>query len=144
MVAMRTMSREEAWAFLAAGARTAKLATTRADGAPDVVPVSFVLDGDQIVFTCPRSSLKARNLVRDPRAAVAVDDEAFPQAFVTARGTVEVAVRPDDLRMWTKRIAARYVGAERAEECGRRNEQTGDCLVRLTPERIFARAEVAL
>jgi PPOX class probable F420-dependent enzyme len=144
VVAMRTMSREEAWAFLAAGARTAKLATTRADGAPDVVPVWFVLDGGQIVFTCPGSSLKARNLVRDPRAAVAVDDEALPYAFVTVRGTVVVAVRPDDLRIWTTRIAARYVGAERAEEYGRRNEQIDDCLVRLTPERILARADVVL
>ena len=141
---MRTMSREEAWGFLAAGVRTAKLATTRADGAPDVVPVWFVLDGEQIVFTCPGSSLKARNLVRDPRAAVAVDDETFPHAFVTLRGTVEVAVRPRDLRIWTTRIAARYVGAELAEEYGRRNEQIDDCLVRLTPERILARADVAL
>jgi len=31
------------------------------------------------------SSVKARNLARDPRAAVAVDDEAFLHAFVTVR-----------------------------------------------------------
>ena len=141
---MRRMSREEARAFLAAGVRTGKLATIRADGAPDVVPVWFVLDAEQIVFTCPGSSVKARNLARDPRAAVAVDDEAFPHAFVTVRGTAEVAVRPDDLRVWTTRIAARYVGAERAEEYGRRNEEIDDCLVRLTLERVFARADVAL
>ena len=141
---MRTMSPEEAGAFMAAGVRTGKLATTRADGAPDVVPVWFVLDGEQIVFTCPGSSVKARNLARDPRAGVAVDDEAFPHAFVTVRGMAEVAVRPDDLLVWTTRIAARYVGTERAAEYGRRNEEIDDCLVRLTPERILARADVAL
>ena len=63
---------------------------------------------------------------------------------MTVRGTAEVAVRPDDLRVWTTRIAARYVGTERAEEYGRRNEQIDDCLVRLTLERVLARADVAL
>jgi len=90
------------------------------------------------------SSVKARNLARDPRAAVAVDDEAFPYAFVTVRGTVRLAVRPDDLLLWTTRIAACYVGADRAREYGERNEQIDDCVVRLMPERILARADVAL
>jgi len=138
------MSPNKARAFLANGVRTAKLATTRADGAPDVVPVWFVLDGDQVVFTCSSSSVKARNLAREPRAALVVDDEAFPHAFVRVRGTVEMAVRPADLRAWTTRIATRYVGAERAEEYGQRNEEIDDCLVRLTPESVLARAEVAL
>jgi PPOX class probable F420-dependent enzyme len=142
--AMREMSANEARAFLADGVRTAKLATTRADGAPDVVPVWFVLDGDEVVFTCSSSSVKARNLARDPRAALVVDDEAFPHAFVRVRGTVEMAVRPDDFRSWTTRIAARYVGAGRAEEYGRRNEEFDDCLVRLMPDSILARADVAL
>jgi PPOX class probable F420-dependent enzyme len=141
---MRTMSTDEALAFLADGMRTGKLATTRADGAADVVPVWFVLDGDQIVFTCSGSSVKGRNLARDPRAALVVDDEAFPHAFVTVRGTVEMAVRPPDLREWTTRIAERYVGSARAEEYGERNEEFDDCLVRLTPERILARADIAL
>jgi PPOX class probable F420-dependent enzyme len=141
---MRTMSPGEARAFLSGGVRTAKLATTRADGAPDVVPVWFVLDGDRIVFTCAGSSLKARNLARDPRAAIAVDDEAFPHAFVTVRGTVEVSVRPDDLLAWTTRIAGRYVGAERAREYGERNAEIDDWLVRLEPHSILARADVGL
>ncbi len=140
---MRTMSPEEARAFLAAGARTGKLATTRADGGPDVVPVWFVVDGDQIVFTCASSSVKARNLARDGRAALVVDDDAFPYAFVTVRGSVAIAERPDDHLAWTTRIASRYVGADRAEEYGRRNETYDDCLVRLTPDSILARADVA-
>ena len=141
---MRAMRPEEARAFLADGARTAKLATTRSDGAPDVVPVWFVVDGEQIVFTCAGSSVKARNLARDPRAALTVDDEAFPNAFVTVRGTVEVAVRPDDLLVWTTRIASRYVGADRAREYGERNAEIDDWLVRITPRSLFARADVAL
>ncbi len=141
---MREMTLNEARAFLADGMRTANVATTRADGAPHVVPVWFMLDGEQIVFTCNGGSVKARNLARDPRAAVSVDDEAFPYGFVTVSGTVEVTVRPDDFLVYTTRIAERYVGVERAEEYGRRNERYDDWLVRLTPERILARAEIAL
>src|SRR3954452_22617114 len=106
---MRDLSDTEARAFLGEGGRTGKLATVRADGSPDVVPVWFVLDGEQLVFTCMSTSVKARNLARDPRAALSVDDEAFPYAFVTVRGTVEVAVRPPGHAAWTERIAARYV-----------------------------------
>ena len=141
---MRVMTPEEARAFLADGLHTAKVATSCADGAPHVVPVWYILDGDQIVFTCAHRSVKARNLARDPRAAVSVDDEVFPYAFVLVRGTVELAVRPDDLLAWTTRIAERYLGPARAEEYGRRNAELDDSVARLTPERIVAQAEIGL
>ena len=137
------MSPEEARAFLAGSRRTATVATTRADGSPHVVPVWFIVDGDAVVFTCAADSVKARNLARDPRAAASVDDETFPYSFVTVSGPVEIAVRPDDFLAWTTRIARRYVGA-RAEEYGRRNEQLDDWVVRLTAQRIFSGADVAL
>jgi PPOX class probable F420-dependent enzyme len=138
------MSPEEARAFLRDGVRTAKVATTRADGAPHVVPVWFIVDEGAIVFTCAGASVKGRNLARDPRAAVSVDDEAFPYAFVVVSGSVEIGERPDDLLAWTTRIAYRYVGQARADEYGRRNAALDDCVVRVAPERIFARADIAL
>src|SRR5918997_2633178 len=120
---MRKMSRAEARAFLAEGARTATVATVRADGSPHAVPVWFVVDGDAVVFTCARDSFKARNLTRDPRAAVSVDDERFPYSFVSVSGGVQVADRPPDLLDWTTRIARRYVGDARADEYGRRDAE---------------------
>jgi PPOX class probable F420-dependent enzyme len=138
------MSPEEARAFLRHGARTAKVATTRADGGPHVVPVWFVVaDDGAIAFTCAGASVKGRNLARDPRAAVSVDDEAFPYAFVVVSGAAEVRERPADLLAWTTRIARRYVGDARAEEYGRRNAELDDCVVRVAAERVFARAEIA-
>src|SRR5258705_232539 len=50
---------DEVQRFLAYGTRTAKLATIRADGRPHVVPVWFVLDGDDIVFTTGTTTVKA-------------------------------------------------------------------------------------
>ena len=138
------MSREEAHAFLRAGARTAAVATTRADGSPHVVPVWFIVDGDALVFTCAGASVKARNLARDPRIAMSVDDDAFPYAFATVSGRAEIVERPDDFLAWTTRIALRYVGAARADEYGRRDAELDDWLVRVPMQRVFAQAEIAV
>lgn len=137
---MRDMTRAEALAFLAQDGRTAKLATVRADGSPDVVPVWFALDGEQILITCQSTSVKARNLARDPRAALAVDDEAFPHTFVTVRGTVELATRPPGFAEWTARIAGRYTDPA----AGARIAEIDDMLLRLTPVSILARTEIGL
>jgi PPOX class probable F420-dependent enzyme len=137
---MRDMSHAEALAFLAQDGRTAKLATVRPDGSPDVVPVWFALDGEQVVFTCQSTSVKARNLARDPRAALSVDDEAFPHSFVTVRGTVELATRPPGFAEWTARIAGRYTDPA----AGARIAEIDDLLGRLTPASILARTEIGL
>jgi PPOX class probable F420-dependent enzyme len=139
---MRTMTPEEAMAFLAEGRRTATVATVRADGSPHAIPVWYTVDAGQVVFTCAARSVKGRNLARDPRAAVSVDDDTFPYSFVTVSGPVEIADRPDDFLSWTTRIAHRYLGDERAEEFGLRNEQLDDWVVRLTPTRIYGGAGV--
>jgi PPOX class probable F420-dependent enzyme len=139
---MRRMSDDEALAFLAAGRRTGAVATTRADGSPHVVPVWFVVDGDDIVFTCAADSVKARNLVRDPRAAMSVDDDRFPYSFATVSGPVTWS--EDDLLGWATRIASRYLDGEQAEEYGRRDAELDDWVVRLAAERLYAGADVAL
>src|SRR5437868_8989823 len=71
----REMTPDEIHAFLGHGTRTAKLATSGPSGQPHVMPVWFVLDGAEMVFTTWSDSVKGRNLRRNPRAAVIVDDE---------------------------------------------------------------------
>ena len=88
---MRVMSAEEARAFLAEGARTAHVATTRADGSPHVVPVWYLVDGDALVFTCARDSVKGRNLARDPRCSISV---AGPDFDVVLEGTASKVTDP--------------------------------------------------
>ena len=64
---MPAMSESQWRGFLGEGTRTGKLATVRRDGRPHVVPVWFVLDGQELVFATPSDSIKARTLRRDPR-----------------------------------------------------------------------------
>jgi PPOX class probable F420-dependent enzyme len=139
----REMTAEEARAFLGHGTRTAKLATSGADGWPHVMPVWFALDGEDLVFTTWGDSVKGRNLRRDPRAAIVVDDEVAPFAFVHIRGRVTLNEDLDELLRYATAIASRYMGTDRAEEFGRRNAVPGELLVRLHPERLIATTDVA-
>ena len=137
------MSRDEVRAFLSHGTRTAKLATSLPDGQPHVMPVWFVLDGEELVFTTWGDSVKGRNLRRDPRAAVIVDDEVAPYAFVHIRGYVMLSEDLDELLRFATAIGGRYMGADRADEFGRRNAVPGELLVRLRPKRVIATADLA-
>jgi PPOX class probable F420-dependent enzyme len=130
------MSDEEAFSFVAAAPRTAKLATARADGGPHVAPVWVAVDGSSILFTTGADTVKGRALRRDPRAAMCVDDDRPPFAFASFEGTVSISEDLDEVRRWATVIAARYMGEDRAGEFGRRNGVPGELLVRLVPDRI--------
>ncbi len=139
----REMTPAQARAFLLHGPRTAKVATVMKDGMPHVMPVWFVLDGDDVMFTTGRDSVKGRVLRRDPRIALVVDDETPPYAFVHIRGTVTISEDLDELLRFATEIGARYMGPERAEEFGRRNAVEGELLVRVTAERTITNDDVA-
>jgi len=108
-----------------------------------VMPVWFVLDGEELVFTTWGDSVKGRNLRRDPRAAVIVDEEVAPFAFVHLSGHVTLSEDLDELLRFATAIGARYMGTDRAGEFGRRNAVPGELLVRLRPQRVIATADVA-
>jgi len=137
------MTDDEVREFLTHGTRTAKLATVSRRGAPHVMPVWFVLDGEQLVFTTHTDSVKGRNLRRDPRVALVVDDETPPFAFVHIRGHVTLSEDPGELVRYATEIGARYMSADRAEEFGQRNGVPGELLVRITPDRVISETDVA-
>jgi PPOX class probable F420-dependent enzyme len=139
---MAQMTDEEAYDFLGAGTRTGHLATTRADGRAHVKPVWFVLDGTpegfRVLFNTGTDTVAGRNLARDPRVTLSVDDPHPPFAFVLVEGTAELITDPDALLESATEIAARYVGPARAEEFGKRNGVAGELLVRITPAKVVA------
>ncbi len=140
----RAMSPAEARAFLAEGTRTGKLAVTRRDGSPLVVPVWFVLDDDgSVVFNTGADTVKGRALRRDPRASLCVDEEAVPYGFVRVDGVAELSEDVEAMRPWSVAIARRYMGPDLAEAYGARNAVKGELLVRLRPSRIVAVADVS-
>lgn len=140
---MREMSREEAIEFLMTGTRAGKLATASSSGAPGLAPLWFTVDGDDVVFSTGRDSLKGRHLAANPRAALTVDSDVFPYAYVTVRGPVTLTDDPDELLDWNTRLAERYVPEGRAEEYGKRNSSPDMMVCRLRLQRVSAWAEIA-
>jgi PPOX class probable F420-dependent enzyme len=141
---MRRMTDEEARSFLAEGTRTGKLAVVRRDGSPLVTPIWFGVDEDgSLVFTTGGETAKGRAIRRDPRCSLCVDEDSPPYDFVRVDGVADVSEDPATLLSWATRIAARYMGADRAEAYGRRNAVPGELLVRLRPTRIVALTAVA-
>ena len=139
---MRELDRQETYAFLAEASRTGKLATVRSDGRPHTAPIWFVVDGDDLVFMTMETSVKARNMRRDPRVALSVDDQVFPYTHVIVEGTVTMTHEVDKLE-WSTRIARRYVPEDMVEFTANRNADPHEFVVRLTPTKLIGKSDVA-
>ncbi len=143
---MYVMERSEWWAFASEGTRTGKVGVVTPRGNAHVTPVWFTLtdsDGDALVFTTGADSVKARALRRRPRLSLVVDDERPPYSFVQFTAEASLSDDPDALYPWAVRVAERYMGAEQAEEFGRRNAVPGELLVTARITKVVAYARVA-
>jgi PPOX class probable F420-dependent enzyme len=140
---MQEMTPDERRAFLMAGTRTGKLGVTRRDGQPYVLPVWFVLDRDDVVFMTGAETAGGRALRRDGRASVCVDEERPPYAFVRTNGQARLGEDLTEMRLWARRIAARYMGEAVADRYAARNAVPGELLVRLVPDSVVGRKGVA-
>ncbi len=130
-------------AFISEGTRTGKLGYTASDGRPLVAPVWFVVDDGTLAFNTGKDTAKGRALVRDSRAVICVDDERPPYSFVQVQGTVTISEDPADLVDIATRTGARYMGADRADEYGRRNGVPGEVVVRLQPTKVLKAFDLA-
>jgi PPOX class probable F420-dependent enzyme len=115
---MPKLSRSERDAFLAEPGVILHLATVRADGSPRVAPMWFVHEEDAIWFTPRAESEWLRDLRRDPRCALVIDEQPLPYRKVSIEGRAELAhdLGQDDVwRERYRRIARRYVPPEGAD-----------------------------
>ena len=142
MVELRKLS-ERVISFLSAGTRTGMLGYVAADGRPLVAPVWFVVDGGQLVFNTGRDTSKGRALVRDSRSVICVDDPHPPYSFVQVQGVATVTEDLQDVLDIATRTGARYMGAERADEFGRRNAVPGELVVRVRPTKVIAGFDIS-
>jgi PPOX class probable F420-dependent enzyme len=155
---MAEMSKKEIRKFLMQGTFTGKLSTVKKDGSSHIVPIWFVLDGgkkkksatarrakdDDIIFTTNGTSVKAKNIQRDSRVSICVDDQTPPFSFVVVYGTAKIhRYKQRELFRFATKIAQRYMGKENAELYGRRNSTEGEVLVRIKPTRIIAEKDIA-
>ena len=89
----------------------AHLATLMPDGFPNVTPVWIGVQDDHILIGTGESSLKVRNLRRDPRLALSVVDYHDPYEEVQIRGRV-LEFRDDSSFAVLDEISRKYTGKE--------------------------------
>lgn len=116
----------------------ANLATLNPDGSVHLVGMWFLWDGEAILLPTSGATRKARNLGRDPRATVMIDDSrgGFDLRGVTLVGRVEIVPSPEALDL-NRRIHLKYV-TERGLDLDpvRTYLQTDDVTLRLLPEKV--------
>jgi PPOX class probable F420-dependent enzyme len=139
---MTSVSDPDVSAFLRAGTRTGILGYASASGRPLVTPVWFIVEDGSLVFNTGKDTAKGRALARDPRATMVVNLQEPPYGFVQVQGEAELSEDPAELLRTATAIAARYMGADQAEEYGRRNGVPGELVVRLRPTKVIAALNV--
>ncbi len=113
----------------------ARLAVNDPDGYPHVVPVWFMLDGDDIVMISAGQTAKIRYLGADGRAAVTIGGDTGQDAGYLIKG--EVTVSPDTGMVWTRRLTFHYEPPEQAEKDVAAWEDLDMRVLRLRPARVF-------
>jgi PPOX class probable F420-dependent enzyme len=85
--------------------------TFNADGKPQVTMVWMDAEGDEVLFNTADGRLKPKNLRRDPRVIIAVQDRNDPQSHMVfhAKATVTEAGADDHI----DKMAKRFLGADK-------------------------------
>lgn len=93
------------------GKNFASLATTMADGAPQVSIVWIDVDGDTILVNTAEGRTKTENMRRDPRIAICLFDSGDPYLQLMVRGHVTDFVR-EGADAHIDALAKKYTGAD--------------------------------
>lgn len=108
----------------------AHLATLMADGSPQVTPVWFTYDGECIIVNSAIGRTKDRNMKRDGRVALSIQDPDDPYRYIQVRGNVvDITIEGADDSI--DQLAYKYLGKERYP--GRRTSETR-VIYRIVPQ----------
>jgi PPOX class probable F420-dependent enzyme len=113
-----------------------QVATMGPRGFPHVVPLWFVIDGDDLVGWTFSKSQKAKNLERDPRATVAIEDGVEYQELRGVMLECDVELERD-----TERVAK--VGEALVDRYGGGSEEMKEGFRAQAPKRVGLRFKPA-
>lgn len=100
--------------------RFATVATINSDGTPHQTVLWYELRGDELVLNTARGRVKDRNLLRDPRLSLCVEDA---YRYVTVHGVATIVDDQTTAQEDIRRLAVRYHGAEKGERMSRESFQ---------------------
>ena len=90
----------------------AQLATIMPDGTPQVSPVWFEYDGKNIVINSAKGRVKDRNMRRDPRVGLDIQDPDNPYRHLSIRGRV-VQITEDGADAHIDKLTKKYINQDR-------------------------------
>ncbi|HST81063.1 MAG TPA: PPOX class F420-dependent oxidoreductase [Kineosporiaceae bacterium] len=112
----------------------AVLSTQRRDGTPQLSPVTVGVDAHgRVIISSRQTAIKTKNLIRDPRAWLAVFSPAFYGQWVQISGPAEIVNLPQALPLLEDYY--RSVSGEHPDWDDYRAAMIRDqrCLIRITP-----------
>jgi PPOX class probable F420-dependent enzyme len=90
----------------------AQLATIMPDGTPQVSPVWFEYDGKNIVINSAKGRVKDKNMRRDPRVGLDIQDPDNPYRHVSIRGRV-VQITEDGADAHIDKLTKKYINQDK-------------------------------
>ncbi len=85
------------------------LGTLMKDGSPQVTPVWVDYDGKHVRFNSAKGRVKDKNVRRDPRVSISVQDPANPYRYLEIRGrVVEITEKSADDHI--NKLSQKYLG----------------------------------
>ena len=101
----------EEYKDLLTGVNFAHLSTLMPDGSPQVTPVWVDFDGSHVLINSALGRQKDRNIDRDGRIALSVNDQANPYRYIQVRGkVVERTAEGADAHI--DALAKKYMGVD--------------------------------
>jgi hypothetical protein len=95
-----------------------RIGTIDAEGYPSVLPIWFIRQGDDIIFTRRGPAAFLADIRRDPRVGLSIDEDPLPYRKVTIRGMARIVHEPGNDDVWRdlyRQTAKRYVEADAAD-----------------------------
>ena len=112
----------------------AYMATIGPKGEPQVSAVWFTWDGTHLLFALNKKRQKYRNLLREPRVAIAIADPANPYRALEIRGTV-ARIDGDPTYRFINAASQKYLNRDAtSEETGPAEERV---VIIVGPERVI-------
>lgn len=85
------------------------LGTVMKDGSPQVTPVWIDYDGKYLRFNSALGRVKDKNIRRDPRVSIALQDPADPYRYLEIRGRV-VEITQEGADEHINKLSQKYLG----------------------------------
>ncbi len=132
------MTPEERTAFLSEH-RLAIVGAVRVDAPPQLSPVYYVMDGDDLLISTTATRAKARVVRRDPRVSVCVlgEQSPFPYLTVYGRGRIETDGAVDVMMAIGGAMTGSPLPDSARPAIEERAKREGRVVLRVTPESYF-------